>query len=109
MTLMCYLRLTRSRTTLESSNPKFINSLEFDECDLVSAYVAYVSDNERIVASRGFNFGVPMMESCGYTAETLWNAVKVEGGVEEAASAYGVHAKTVQVALDYLESLKPAA
>ena len=58
---------------------KFIDSLEFDDHDHAKLYVAYAARGERVVAARDYNFGVPMMESCGYTAETLYDAAAVEG------------------------------
>lgn len=87
----------------------FIDALEFDEEDIAKLYVAYVDDGERVIAARDYNFGIPMMESCGYTAETLYNAAAIEGGAQKAADAYGVDFNTVRVAIKYLESLQKAA
>ncbi len=87
----------------------FIKSLEFDEEDVAKLYVAYVQGNERVVAARDYNFGIPMMESCGYTAQTLYDAAAVEGGAQKAADAYGVEFTAVKVALDYITSLQKAA
>jgi hypothetical protein len=87
----------------------FINSLEFDECDVAKLYVAYSAEGERVIAARDYNFGIPMMESCGYTAQTLFDAAAVEGGAQKAADAYGVEFTTVKVAIDYLNSLQRAA
>jgi hypothetical protein len=47
---------------------EFIAALEFDEEDVAKAYIAYSADGERVVAARDYNFGIPMMESSGYTA-----------------------------------------
>jgi len=87
----------------------FIDALEFDDDDVAKLYVAYVSEGERVVAARDYNLGVPMLESCGYTAQTLYDAAAVEGGAQKAADAYGVEFKTVKVAIDYLNSLQRAA
>ena len=40
-------------------------------------------------------FGEPVVERCGYAASTLWEACEIEGGVEEAAKAYGVRTRTL--------------
>jgi hypothetical protein len=96
---------TSDRVILED----FIDALEFDEQDIAKLYVAYVDDGERVIAARDYNFGIPMMESCGYTAETLFNAAAIEGGAQKAADAYGVEFNTVRVAIKYLESLQKAA
>ena len=50
-----------------------------------------------------------MLENSGYTAETLWYAVKAEGSVGKAAEAYGVDESTVQAAVDYYGSVLKAA
>lgn len=87
----------------------FIEKLEFDEQDVAKLYIAYAENGERVIAARDYNFGIPMMESCGYTAQTLYDAAAVEGGAQKAADAYGVDFKTVKVAIDYIDSLQKAA
>jgi hypothetical protein len=96
---------TSDKVILES----FINSLEFDDRDVAKLYVAYIAEGERVVAARDYNFGIPMMESSGYTAQTLFDAAAVEGGAQKAADAYGVEFTTVKVAIDYFNSLQRAA
>ena len=87
----------------------FIERLEFDEEDAAKLDVAYTDQGERIVAARDYNFGIPMMESAGYTAQTLYDAANDEGGAQKAADAYGVEFKTVKVAMDYINGLQKAA
>jgi hypothetical protein len=87
----------------------FIEKLEFDEQDVAKLYVAYSDEGERVIAARDYNFGIPMMESAGYTAQTLCDAAAVEGGAQKAADAYGVDFNTVKVAIDYIDSLQKAA
>ena len=87
----------------------FIDALEFDEQDVAKLYVAYAAEGERVVAARDYNFGIPMMESAGYTAQTLYDAANDEGGAQKAADAYGVEFKTVKVAMDYISGLQHAA
>jgi hypothetical protein len=87
---------------------EFIDKFEFDDQDAAKLYVAYANRGERVIAARDYNFGVPMMESCGYTAETLYDAASVEGSAQKAADAYGVEFDTVRVAIEYLDALKAA-
>lgn len=107
--LMTGLTHERGQVSSKVILQDFIESLEFDDEDIAKLYVAYQVPGERIVAARDYNLGIPMMESSLYTAETLWNAVASEGGVQEAALAYDVKESTVQVAMDYLKILKRAA
>jgi hypothetical protein len=87
----------------------FIEKLEFDDQDVAKLYVAYAVNGERVIAARDYNFGIPMMESAGYTAKTLYDAAAVEGGAQKAADAYGVDFNTVKVAIEYIDSLQKAA
>jgi uncharacterized protein (DUF433 family) len=51
-------------------------------------------------------FGEPTVHPTGYTAETLWEAVEVEGDVRKAAEAYRVSEAEVLVACAYVDHLR---
>lgn len=51
-------------------------------------------------------FGEPVIATCGYSALTLWNAVKAEGSIKAAAEIYGVETKEVELACSYFDYLQ---
>ena len=87
----------------------FIEDLEFGADDKIIKHIAFRAAKDRVIIAPNFNFGAPMLENSGYTAETLWYAVKAEGSVGKAAEAYGVDESTVQAAVDYYGSVLKAA
>jgi uncharacterized protein (DUF433 family) len=92
---------TSDATILE----QFIHELEFDDSNKITKYIAFKAPRDRVFIAPDFNFGSPMMESSGYTAETLWRAHRAEGGIQQAALAYGVEDFTVQAAVDYYDGI----
>jgi len=88
---------------------QFIDDLEFDAGRKIIKHIAFRAARERVIIAPDFNFGEPMVESAGYPAETLWTACRAEGGVKQAADAYGVEEYTVQAAVDYYESILKSA
>jgi uncharacterized protein (DUF433 family) len=50
-------------------------------------------------------FGEPLVLNCKYSARALWEAVNAEGGVEEAAQAYGISPADANAAWNYYDSL----
>jgi uncharacterized protein (DUF433 family) len=83
--------------------------LSFDEEGLAHLYHAFRFRDRAIVINPAVRFGEPYVESCGYTAKTLRDAVLSEGGVSEAAKAFGVAEDEVEVAYRYFDSLEQAA
>lgn len=88
---------------------QFIEDLEFSKDNRIIKHIAFKAPTERIIIAPDFNFGAPMMESCGYTAESLWIAHRAEGGIKQAAEAYGVPEATIQAAVDYYGGVLKAA
>jgi hypothetical protein len=84
---------------------QFIDELEFDASKNIIKYIAFKAPKDRVFIAPNYSFGFPMMESSGYTAETLWRARNAEGGIPEAANAYGVEDFTVKAAVDYFEGI----
>lgn len=54
-------------------------------------------------------FGEPLVEECGYSARALWEAVIAEGGIDAAATAYGVKPEHVKLAYEYFDYLLTAS
>jgi uncharacterized protein (DUF433 family) len=86
----------------------YLELLMFDESGLAREFLAYESLDVRIVMRPDFNFGEPFVERSGQSAWTLWDAWHSEGGVEQAARAYGATPNEVRVAYRYIDSIRPA-
>jgi uncharacterized protein (DUF433 family) len=87
----------------------YMESLEFDDEGLAKQYRAWGSEERPILMDPHRRFGEPIVETCGYTAETLWNASIVEGGFDAAAEAYGVNRSDVILACEYYDHLMSVA
>lgn len=86
----------------------YLQDLSFNAEGLAHQYVAYEHRDGRIVMQPEYRLGEPVVESCGYTAWTLWKACLSEGSVQAAAEAYGVKEAEVRVAYKYIDSIRPA-
>jgi len=60
----------------------------------------------RIVMEPEVRFGEPYVESCGFTAETLFNAYQSEGSIERAAEISGVAPEEITLAIEYFDYLQ---
>jgi hypothetical protein len=104
--------LTRT-AALESRNrpaspivEMFLEDLQFDPTTGLASEYSPMSEGEaRIVLNPRRQFGEPIVDPGGYTAETLWDATNVEGGIEAAAEACGVTVGEVRLANRYLDTL----
>lgn len=47
--------------------------------------------------------GRPLIQGCGVSAHTLFDAIEIEGGIEQAAHAYGVEVRHVKLAKQYVD------
>lgn len=84
----------------------YLKDLYFStESGLACRYVAWRDENGQIVMNPQFRFGEPVVENCGYTAQTLWEAYEIEGGINAAADAYNVKPGDVEIALRYHDHL----
>lgn len=73
---------------------------------LAESYTAWKGPaGKRIVMNPKIRFGEPVVESCGYTAQTLWESYEIEGGVVAAAEAYDVPSEDIELALRYYDHL----
>jgi uncharacterized protein (DUF433 family) len=83
-----------------------------DTTKLAKKYLAFPpssSASEFIVMDPQVRFGEPFLESCGYTARTLYDAYISEGSAERAATVYGVKREQVELAMEYFDYLLPTA
>jgi uncharacterized protein (DUF433 family) len=86
----------------------FLDDLQFDpDTGLASVYSPLKDGDASIVLNPRRRFGEPIVEPGGYTVETLWHATNTEGGVKEAAEAYGVTTAEVKLANKYYDTLLP--
>jgi uncharacterized protein (DUF433 family) len=100
---------SRGQQAIEKVVEPYLEDLSFNADGLADRYVvAEGPDGVRIIMRPDFQFGEPYVESCGVTARTLWEACHSEGGVENAARAYGVKPEEVRVAYRYIDSIRPA-
>jgi uncharacterized protein (DUF433 family) len=87
----------------------YLNDLSFDANSLATEYCAWpphgVKVKSKIVMNPKREFGEPVVVRCGYTAETLWDAYKTEGGTENAARALGVSREDIELACSYYDHL----
>lgn len=87
----------------------YLNDFKFNHQGLVDSYVAYPFKSQVITMSPRQNMGAPMVAGTGFSAETLYNAVKQEGGIERAARIYEVNPEAVEAAFKYWDELAEAA
>lgn len=83
----------------------YIEDLTF-KAGIASHFKAWQRDGGTIAMDPRIRFGAPVVESCGYTAETLSEASVLEGGLDAAARAYGVERQDVALAVQYLDHLQ---
>jgi uncharacterized protein (DUF433 family) len=94
----------------------YTSRLVFDDITkLATRYFAFppitpgdsVSANtQRVIMEPDIRFGEPYIASCGYTAQTLFDAYQAEGSVERAAELSGVTREEVILAIEYIDYLQ---
>ena len=87
----------------------YLKDLTFGEDGLAVAYKAFRWLDVQIEMDPKRRFGEPLVKSCGYTAQALWEAAKAEGSIEAAAEAYGVQPIEVEAAFRYFNLLEGKA
>ena len=84
----------------------YLDQLVFDDDGYATEYRPWSSqDAGSILMNPHQRFGEPLVEGCGYSACALWDATIAEGGVDAAASAYGVSPEHVKLACSYFDHL----
>ena len=108
-----YVQLTgreRGNLLLGAIVEPFLTNLRFDpDTGLATEYSPMSEGDARIVLNPHRRFGEPIVEPSGHTAETLWDATNIEGGIEAAAEAFGVSIDEVWLANRYIDSLQNRA
>jgi len=87
----------------------YLTRLEFGADGLACQFRAWGDVDNPIIMNPRRRFGEPIVASCGYTAQALWEASIVEGGLESAAKAYRVKPEEVAIACDCYDHLMSAA
>lgn len=82
----------------------YLRDLTFDASGLAKVYRPYVWNSVPVTMNPRRYFGEPLLPS-GHTAETLWEAARIEGGLEAAARAYGVTVEEVEAACRFYDHL----
>jgi uncharacterized protein (DUF433 family) len=77
-----------------------------DANGLACRYRAWKKDGYEVIMDPHQRFGEPLLPSCGYTARTLFDAYRIEGGIEQAAKCYGVELAEVKTAIEYFDHLQ---
>lgn len=98
-----------NQITIKPVVEMYLRDLGYDDTGLANLFTAFKYANQRVLIDPAVRFGEPYIPDCGYSAQTLRDAVISEGGVREAAKAFDVHEDAVEVAYRYYESLKTAA
>jgi uncharacterized protein (DUF433 family) len=81
--------------------------IEYGRDGLAQSYCAWSAGPQiKIVMDPRRRFGEPVVTSCGYSAQALWEACRAEGGVSRAAKAYGVHSRDVAAAVEFIDYLQ---
>lgn len=87
----------------------YLQNLTFGPDGLANRYQIFKSEDEvPIVMDPERRFGEPLLPS-GYSAMGIWDAIKAEGGIENAAKAYGIPREEVTAAYKFVDHLGPAA
>lgn len=84
----------------------YLEDLSFDANGLANRYLAWKKDEYEIVMDPHQRFGEPLLPSCGYTARALFDAYRIEGGIDQAAKCYGVEPAEVKAAIEYFDHLQ---
>ncbi len=106
-----YVQLTgkhkRNRLLKQIVEP-FLLNVDYGQDGLASLFRPYSYRAYDIVLDPKLRFGEPLVSSTGYSARTLWEAFRDEGGLGEAARAYGVTEDAVHAACMYYDHLTVA-
>ncbi len=107
-----YVQLTgkaRENLMMKQVVELFLDDLKFDPATgLAIEFSPMANGAASIVLNPRLRFGEPIVNPSGYTVESLWHATNTEGGIQEAAAAYGVGRAEVELANKYYDMLMPS-
>jgi uncharacterized protein (DUF433 family) len=99
----------RGQHVLKPVLEPFLKDVGFDpSTGLASEYMVFPYKNRRVVMNPEVHFGQPFVDVAGITAQRLADAVVEEGGIEQAAQAFGVDVDDVAAAYHYIDTLRAA-
>ena len=78
----------------------YLKSLSFSDAGLANLYNIYKFADVQIVMNPKVHFGEPMLPS-GYSAATICDAIRAEGGIQEAAKVFGIPEEEVGAAYKF--------
>jgi uncharacterized protein (DUF433 family) len=81
------------------------DDLGYDLQGLANLYHAFQWNGCLVDMNPHIRFGEPIVTSCGYSAQSLYEAALAEGSIECAAKAYGVKKREVDAACRYFDHL----
>lgn len=99
----------RDQVLMEPVIEPYLKQIKFGPDGLAYEYTAWKSPSGVIRMNPHIRFGQPMVVDCGISARVLWEAVGIEGGIKEAAKAYGVRQKHIRLACEYFGYLTSGA
>jgi hypothetical protein len=82
----------------------YMEDLSFDADGLANKFQIFKADGVKPVSvtmDPAIRFGEPMLPS-GYSASAIWNAIRTEGGLREAADAYGIDVPEAEAAYRFV-------
>ena len=85
----------------------YLKSLDFTPDGLAYKYRIFTSNHRKpvlVTMDPKVRFGEPLLPS-GYTALTIYEGIKVEGGVTQAAKAYGISVNEAEAAYQFADHL----
>lgn len=83
----------------------YMERVTFGADGLATEYRAWGTKDNPIQMNPRLRFGEPLVANCGYSARVLWEAVKNEGSIKDAALAYGVDETHIHLACEYIDHL----
>jgi hypothetical protein len=80
----------------------YLEKLDYSNDGLAALYRIYKSQHDvEITMNPQIHFGEPMLPS-GYSAMSIWESIKAEGGIEQARKAYGISKEEVEASYGFV-------
>ena len=84
----------------------YMDRVKFGSSGFATSFEAWEGFGRSIRMDPRKRFGAPVVGDSGFSAFTLWDAYRTEGGFEPAADAYLVEPADVKAACGYIQSLR---
>lgn len=85
----------------------YMKDVGFDPDGLANLYTAYEWSEFVVKMDPRLRFGEPLLPTCGYSAQALWEASIAEGSIANAAKVYKVKEGEVETACRYIDLISP--